>query len=137
MAFSIRKVDYFYTTVQDQPGEGYRLLSELSKLGINLIAFTGVPVGPMRTQFTIFPDDSRKLASAATNAGFELDGPHPALLVQGDDELGALAEIHLKLYRAKVNVYASSGVADGQGSYGYILYVRKDEFARAAEAFDL
>ena len=137
MAFSIRRVDYFYTTVQDQPGEGYRLLSELSKLGINLIAFTGVPVGPMRTQFTVFPDDSHKMASAASNAGLELDGPHPALLVQGDDELGALAEIHGALHRAKVNVYASSGVADGQGSYGYILYVRPDEFARAAEAFDL
>jgi hypothetical protein len=26
-----------------------------------------------------------------------LDGLHPALLVQGDDELGALAELHMKL----------------------------------------
>ncbi len=26
MAFNIRRVDYFYTTVKDQPGEAYRLL---------------------------------------------------------------------------------------------------------------
>ena len=36
------------------------------------------------------------------------DQPH----MQGDDELGALAEIHQQLFRADVNIYASSGVTD-------------------------
>ena len=60
-----------------------------------------------------------------------------ALLVQGDDELGALAGVHQKLFEAGVNVYASTGVADGRGSYGYVLYVRPDEYARAASALNL
>ena len=29
MAFTIRRVDYFYTTVKDQPGEAYSLLTLL------------------------------------------------------------------------------------------------------------
>jgi hypothetical protein len=85
MAFRIRRADYFYATVNDRPEEADKLLSQLAELGINLLAFTAVPAGPMRTQF----------------------------------------------------VYASSGIADGQGSYGYIVYVRHEDFERAAGALDL
>jgi hypothetical protein len=134
MAFSIRRVSYFSTTIPDQPGEAYKLLSQLAGTGVNLLAFTGVPVGPMRTQLTLFPEDTSSMSDAATKSGLELDGPHPAFLVQGDDELGALAGIHERLYQANVNVFASSGVTDGRGSYGYILYIREEEFDRAAEA---
>ena len=134
MAFRIRRVDYFTTTVQDQPGEAYKLLSQLAELGLNLLAFTAVPVGPLRAQLTIFPEDSLRTAAAARKAGLVLDGPHPALLVQGDDELGALARIHAKLYEAAVNIYASSGVADGRGSFGYVVYVKPDDYERAASA---
>jgi len=137
MAHTIRRADYFYTTIDDEPGEAYQLLSELAGLGVNLLAFTGMPVGPMRTQLSLFPEDSSKMMDAARKAGWILDGPHTALLVQGDDELGAFAKIHVKLYEAKVNVYASSGVADGRGAYGYLLYVRPEEFERAATAMGL
>ena len=63
-----------------------------------------------------------------------LDGPHPALLLQGDDELGALVAAHEKLYRAEVNVYAATGVSDGSGKYGYVIYVREEDCERAAKA---
>jgi hypothetical protein len=134
MAHRIRRVDYFYATVTDEPGEAYRLLERLASLGVNLVAFTAVPVGPLHTQLTIFPDDTKKLTGAARQAQLVLDGPHRALLVQGDDELGALAGLHEQLYEAGVNVYASSGVADGQGSYGYVIYVRPERFEQAAKA---
>lgn len=137
MAFGIRRVDYFYTTVKDQPGEAYKLLSLLASLGINLLAITAVPFGPMNTQLTIFPEDSLKLQNEAQKAGLKLEGPQPALLVQGDDKLGALAEVHMKLYEANVNVYASSGISDGKGSYGYIIYVRPDDYERATEALNV
>ncbi|HKZ81070.1 MAG TPA: hypothetical protein VJ124_22555 [Pyrinomonadaceae bacterium] len=40
----------------------------------------------------------------------------------------------MKLYEANVNVFASSGVADGKGSYGYVIYVRPDDYERAVAA---
>ena len=115
MAFHVRRIDYFSATVRDDPGEAYKLLATLANLGVNLLAFTAVPVGPLHTQLTIFPEDSAKLANEAKKDRLVLDGPHPALLVQGDDELGALAELHMKLLKANVNVYAATGVADGGG----------------------
>jgi hypothetical protein len=137
MAFTIRRTEYFYTTVKDQPGEACRLLSTLAARGINLLAFTAVPIGPMHTQLAVFPEDSGTLVHEARQAGLPIDGPHPALLVQGDDELGALAKVHLRLYEGGVNVYASSGVADGKGSFGYVIYVRPEDFERAVEALGL
>ncbi len=66
-----------------------------------------------------------------------LEGPHHALLVRGDDELGSLAGIHQRLYEADINVYASSGVTDGSGSYGYLIYVKEDDFERAVTTLKL
>jgi hypothetical protein len=132
MPFTIQRVQYFYTTVKDQPGEAYKLLNTLSGMGVNQLAFSAIPVGPNSTQLAVFPEDPAKLNSEANLAGMILDGPHHALLIQGDDELGSLAGIHQKLYEADINVYASSGVTDGRGSYGYLIYVKEDDFERAA-----
>jgi len=133
----IRRVDYYHTTIRDRPGESYKLLAQLAELGLNMLAFTAVPVGPNTTQLALFPEDSGKLESAAQRAGMRLDGPHPAFLVQGDDRLGALARIHQDLFRANVNIYASSGVTDGRGTFGYLIYVRPEDYQRAAGALGI
>ena len=60
-----------------------------------------------------------------------------ALRIAVNDELGALVEVHEKLYRANVNVYAAMGVSDGSGQYGYVIYVREEDCKRAAKALGL
>jgi len=137
MAYRIRRVEYFHATVVDEPGEAYRILTALAGLGVDLVAFTAVPVGPDRTQLTLFPEDPAKMKSEALKAGMALDGPHRALLVQGDDELGALATVHEKIYRSNVNVYASSAIADGAGRYGHLIYVRPEDYDRATKALEV
>jgi len=134
MTHKIRKIEYFNTTVKDQPGASYKLLNQLSELGIDQVAFVAIPTGPANTQLTIFPDDSSRLIAEAKRSNILLDGPHPAILVQGDDELGALEGIHNKLFMANVNVYASMGVTDGKGGFGYLIYIREEEFERAMQA---
>lgn len=137
MAYRIRRVEYFHATVVDEPGEAYKVLSALAGLGVNLVGFHAVPVGPDRTQLTLFPEDPGKMRAEAQRAGMALDGPHPAFLVQGDDELGALAVVHERIYRSSVNVYASSAIADGFGRYGHLIFVRPEDFERAARALEV
>lgn len=134
MAYSARRVEYFYTTVSGEPGEAYELLTNLASLGVNLLALTSVPMGPESVQLTLFPEDPHKLQGAAKGAGLALDGPHPALLVHGDDKIGALAQIHEKLRHGGVIAYASTAVTDGRGYYGYVLYVRPQDADVAARA---
>ena len=137
MAFKMRRASYYYATVKDMPGESYRILAELSEIGVNLLAFNAIPTGPNSTQLTLFAQDSDELVENSSKVGIQLDGPHHAILVQGDDELGALANIHMKLYQANVNIYASTGVSDGNDSFGYVIYVRPEDFHKAVEALQL
>ena len=137
MAHEIRQVEYFHTTVPDRPGEAFRFLSALADAGINLLAFTAIPVGILQTQLTIFPDDPGRLQAEGARIGLSLDGPHGALLVRGKDAPGALTEVHERLYEADVNVYASNGVAGSEGRYGYVIYIRPEEMARAVAALGI
>ena len=136
-AFTIRPVEYYYANVHDELRAAYRVLAQLAERGVNLLAFTAVPSGPALAQFALFPDDPNKLAAEARAAGLPLDGPYHALLVQGDDELGALASVHERLVEARIDIYASSGVTDGRGSFGYVVYVREDQFGTARDALGL
>jgi len=137
MVTNVRKIFYYHTRVVDQPGEAYKRLAQIKQLGVSLVAFAMFPEGPAHSRLTMFPDDSGVLSFEAKRAGIKLDGPHPALLVQGSDELGALEEIHQKLYEAEVNVSASAGASDGKGGYGYILYLRPEDYEKAASALEL
>lgn len=137
MAFTVRPVEYFYLNVRDELGAAYTVLAMLAERGINLLAFTAVPSGPALAQFTLFPEDPRKLVAETRLAQLALDGPHHALLVQGDDELGGFSRVHERLFRAGVDIYASSGVTDGRGAFGYVIYVREDQFAAAARSLEL
>lgn len=136
MPYSIRGTEYYRVNVSDRPDEAFGLLTDLAERGINLLAFTAVPFGPDHVQLTLFPEDPPQLETEAKRAGLALDGPHGAILVQGDDELGALAEIHRRLADASVPIFASSGVTDGRGSFGYVVYVGEDHFDQATAALE-
>ena len=137
MACSISRVEYYHTTIKDRPGEAYKFLSQLALLRINLLAFTAIPVSETDTRLTVYPENPKFMKNEAARAGLYLEGPHPALLVQCDDRLGALADIHLRIYEADVNVESASGVTDGRGAFGYVIHVKTEDFEKAAEALGI
>ena len=131
MSATIRGVNYYYVMIDDKPGEANRLLAQLASEEVNLLAFNVIPTGPAHTQVIIFPERVERLARMAEKAGYTMTGPHSAILINGDDELGALVDIHRKLYDAHINVVTSSGVTDGKGGYGYVLHVRPEDYEDA------
>ena len=133
----IRRVDYFHATVKDSVGAGYRLLSELAAEGGNLVALNAVPTGPTSVQMMLFPKEPELLLRTASKTGLVLTGPQQALLVQGDDRLGALAEVHRRLFDAGVSVYSSTAVTGGEGSYGYLVYLKSDDVEKAAATLEV
>jgi hypothetical protein len=137
MAYTIKLVKYYYAIVKDQPGEAYKALSLLADEGVNQLAFTAIPYGQGTTQLAIFPDDPGKLAHEAKFSGLSLEGPHHAFLIHGDDEIGALAEVHQKLFEADVNIYTSSGITDGKGGYCSLIYVKEEDCKRASKTLGL
>jgi hypothetical protein len=136
MAHTVTRVEYYRTDIEDRPGQAYELLSHLANKKVNLLAVSAFPVGPAHTQFTLFPESSSTLIDAAQSLGLTLTGPTPAILIRGDDQLGALVVSHRKLADAGVSVFATNGVSDGGGRYGYVIHVRPDDFDAACNALD-
>ena len=132
MADTVQRVEYYYTLVPDQPGEGAGVLNALKTAGVNLLAYTGFPASATRAQLDFVPSDKDAFLAAARNAGIRLVGPKVAFLLQGDDRVGAVADVLAKLADARINVVAMDAVAAGEGRYGAILWVTPRNVRRAA-----
>jgi predicted amino acid-binding ACT domain protein len=134
MADTVRSVEYYYVTVPDAPGEVQRILSALEEGGVNLLAFLGFPLGGGQSQIDLVPEDPGALRQAAEGAGATLSEAKRAFLIQGDDRVGAVAEITGKLADADVNVTAAAATGAGSGSFGMILWVAPADHEKAAAA---
>jgi hypothetical protein len=134
MPLNVRTVEYFYIRIEDSQENGYELLAQLASEEVSLLAFSAVPFGPDHMELTIFPDRSDRFIQLAKKLGLVVAGPQHALLVHGDDHLGALADTQRMLLEADVKIYASSGVTDGSGRFGYVIYFNEDDYKRAARA---
>jgi hypothetical protein len=129
---TVRRIDYYYVTVPDAPGEGRRVFSSLAERGVNLLAVLAFPVGDGKSQVDLVPEDPAALESAAGQAGLELSPRKHAFLVQDDDRVGAMAEVAGKLADAGINVTAAAAVAAGNGRYGMLLWVPPADYETAA-----
>jgi hypothetical protein len=134
MADTVRGVEYCYVTVPDAPGEGRRILSPLKDSGVNLLAVLAFPVGGGQAQIDLVPEDPASLRQAAEAAGVTLSEAKRAFLIQGDDRIGAVADVLAKLADANVNVTAAAATGAGSGSYGMILWVPAEDYDTAAGA---
>jgi hypothetical protein len=133
MAARIYSVEYYYTTVEDRPGQGCKFLKMLATEQVNLLAFNAFPISGDKTQLIIYPLNSTWLAEVARRKDITLQGPFHALMVHGDDELGALVGIHQDLCDADINVASANGLSDGRGGYRYIMHVSPENFDRAVK----
>ncbi len=60
--------------------------------------------------------------------------PKHAFLVQGEDDVGAIVDLHQRLSSAGINVHAANGVSAGSSRFGYVLWVKPQDYERAARA---
>ncbi|HEV8263596.1 MAG TPA: hypothetical protein VGQ06_01510 [Gemmatimonadales bacterium] len=133
MADATRLVDYYYAMVPDKPGEGAQVLKVLRDGRVNLLAFSAFP-SQRKSQADFIPSDSAAFVAAAKAAKLKLKGPKKVFLIDGDDRVGALAEVMAKLGGAKVNVTAVDAVCSGMGRYGALLWVKPKDLKKAAAA---
>ena len=139
MADEIRRIDYYYASVPDKPGEGARILSALRQAGVNLLGasafLSAFSHGARRSQVDLIPEDGAALMQAAKSAGLNLSKKKSGFLIQGDDRPGVIAEITQKLADAKVNITSVQAFCGGSGRYGGMLWVKPPDMRKAAKAF--
>ncbi len=130
MAETVRTADYFYVLVPDKPGEGARVLGELRSAGVNLVAYSGFPSG-RGAQLDVVPTDPAAFKTVAKQRKWKVKGPKRAFLIEGDDRVGACADVLGRLAAAKINVTAMDALAGG-GRYAAILWVKPRDVKKTA-----
>ena len=130
MAETMRTADYFYVLVPDKPGEGARVLGELRSAGVNLVAYSGFPSG-RGAQLDVVPTDPAAFKAVAKQRKWKVKGPKRAFLIEGDDRVGACADVLGRLAAAKINVTAMDALAGG-GRYAAILWVKPRDVKKTA-----
>lgn len=131
MAETVRLIEYFYITAPNKPGEGVRALQTLKDAGVNLLAFSGFPQG-RRVQMDFIPADPAAFKQAAKRSKWKVVGPKRGFFVQGDDRVGAVADLLERLGAAKINVTAIDAVSISEGRYGAIFWVAPKDIKKAA-----
>jgi len=134
MADIVRRIEYYYTVVPNRTGAGAKVFNALKAGGANLIALNGFPTSMRRAQLDFVPSDRDAFLAAAQKAGIKLAGPKVAFLIQGEDRVGAVADVLSKLGQARINVTAMQAIATGAGRYGAILWVKSRNVGKAAQA---
>jgi hypothetical protein len=135
MADTVRLVAYFYITVPDKAGEGARALQMLKEAGVNLLAFSGFPQG-RRAQLDFIPADPVAFKQAAKKAKWKVVGPKRGFIVEGDDRVGAVADLLERLGAAKINVTAIDAVSGTDGRFGAFFWVAPKDVKKAAALLD-
>ena len=130
MAETVRTADYFYVMVPDKPGEGARVLGELRSAGVNLVAYSGFPSG-RGAQLDVVPTDPAAFQAVAKQKKWKVKGPKRAFLIEGDDRVGACADVLGRLAAAKINVTSMDALAGG-GRYAAILWVKPRDVKKTA-----
>ncbi len=135
MAEKIRRVDYFYFTCDDRPGEGAKILGKLRDAKVNLLAFSAFPGSGGKSQITIVPEKADALQAAARGAGLTISPRKECFLVQGDDRVGAGYDVLKRLnddYRPKAIYITENGAAftDVVGPDGRIRDERRVAYLR-------
>jgi hypothetical protein len=120
---------YFYITATGQARRGCADTQGSEDAGINLLAFSGFPQG-RQAQLDLIPADPAPFRQVAKKARWKLVGPKRGFLVQGDDRVGAVADLLERLGGAKINVTAIDAVCAG-GRYGALLWVAPKDVKKA------
>jgi len=137
MANVIRKIDYYALTVPDKAGEGHRVLSALAREGVNLLAAIGFPLGEGKAQIDLVPENAAAFAQVAERMKLRTRKAKQAFLVQGDDRVGAVAEVLGKLASQKIQLTAAQALAAGAGRWAMILWVKPGSIEKAAKALGI
>jgi hypothetical protein len=131
MAETVRELEYFYIEVPNKMGEGAKVLRALKDAGVNLTAFSGFPAG-RGAQLDFFPADAAAFKKVARVNRWKVVGPKRGFLIQGEDRVGAVADVVGKLADARIDVVAVDAVCV-DGRYGTLCWVAPRDRKKAAQ----
>jgi hypothetical protein len=128
----VKKVTYCNTIVSNRAAEGAKVLAELKRMGVSLTAFSGFPTSGGKAQLDFVTEDIAAVRRVFKEKGWQLSKPKKGFLIYGVDGVGAAFRHIKKLAKEKISITAADAVYAGQGRFGMILWVKPQDYRRAA-----
>jgi hypothetical protein len=132
MADEIRRFDYHYIIIDDDPSRAAGIMTALSESGINLLGFSEFPHGAGKSQLDLIADSADDLAKTALSLGLSLSERKSGFLIQGENRPAAIAGILTRLADAHIGVTALQAISAGAGRFGALLWVKRQDVQKAA-----
>lgn len=80
------------------------------------------------------PEEPERFAAVAKYNKWKVQGPKVCFLVQGDERVGAVADVLGRLVDAKINVTAADAVNAGKGRFAVLIFVKPGSVKKASAA---
>jgi hypothetical protein len=87
MADRVKKIKYCYIKVPNRAGQGERILGQLRDSGVDLLVYSGFPIGGGKAQLDFVPRNMIAFRKVARKNGWHLSKAKKGFLVTGGDQL--------------------------------------------------
>lgn len=134
MADQVRKARYCYVVVPSRAGRGASVLGALAEVGVNLVAYSGFPVGGGKAQLDFVAERVGAIRRVARRHGWKVSPAKRCFVIAGDDRVGAVHRHVARLAAAGISITAADAVTAGKSRYGMVLWVKPRDYAKAARA---
>jgi hypothetical protein len=124
-------LNYYSVVIPNKAGEGAKVLNALKEAGVNLISFWGYPIKGKKAVLDIAPADAKGCAKTLKKCGLAASPKKVAFFIDGEDHVGAVAEILDKLAAAGINVHAVQALCAGAGRFGSLVQVAEADEKKA------
>src|ERR1700682_4477245 len=111
MPSTIRKVSYAYVSAASKPGEAARILDALRDAKVNLLAFSGFPLGRDKAQIDVVTDDLDALKAVARGLTTKPSRIKRALLRQASDGVASAVARRPTMAPPTINVITVNAIA--------------------------
>jgi hypothetical protein len=120
MATKVKRITTLTISLEAAPGALSAVYSAFKEAGVNILASWGYEMGPGQAQAHFYAADEKKAKEVLTKIG-KKPSSDDAVYAEGDDKLGAYAELLAKIAKAGVNISATDAFAQ-QGRFAAVFF---------------
>lgn len=127
----IKRVKYFFTLVQDRPGEVAQMANDITDAGVDLAALWGFGLGEGKAQIFFVPKDSINFKELMDKTGWQVK-EGTCFRLTTEDKVGVLVELLDKIAKAGINLQAMDAIGVS-GQVGCYLWCPEKEVEKLGQ----